>query len=167
MRSTFLHLAAVALVAAAPALHAQQSTYTDPQQRYTLLVPPGWRAEPQGGGVSLLNGPAYASVIRVPGQGAPKSLVEALAQRFPAQWQNFAGSSAGDAQFGGRPGAYGWFTGINPRGAEAVLKVVATVDGDSGYAMMISAPRADFPKYKQDLERIEAGFRLTAGAGGR
>ena len=27
----------------------------------------GWRAEPQGGGVSLLNGPAYASVIRVPG----------------------------------------------------------------------------------------------------
>ena len=165
MRSPALLLAA-ALLAGAPALHPQP-TYTNPQQRYPLQVPPGWRAEPQGGGVSLLNGPAYASVMRVPGKGAPRSLVEALAQRFPSQWQNFAGSSAGDAQFGGRPGAYGWFTGINPRGAEAVLKVVATVDGDSGYAMMISAPRADFPKYKLDLERIEAGFRLTPGAGGR
>ncbi|SFM14644.1 hypothetical protein [Variovorax sp. OV329] len=160
MRAPTLLLSAALLGACATTLHAQTS-YTDPEQRYTLQVPAGWRVEPQGGGVSLVNGPAYASVIRVSGRGAPKSLVEALAQRFPSQWQGFAGSSAGDTQFGGKPGAYGWFTGTNPLGIEAVLKLVATVDGESGYAMMISSPRSDFPKYKQDLEKIEAGFRLT------
>jgi hypothetical protein len=151
---------ATLLLAAAPLVHAQ-SPYTDPDARYTLQVPPGWRVEAQAGGVSLLKGPAYASVLKVGGRGAPKGLVEALGQKFLSQWQRFAGTSSGDVQFGGKPGAYAWFTGINPRGAEAVLKIVATVEGETGYAMVISALRSDFPAYKGDLEQIEAGFRLT------
>ncbi|MDM0021096.1 hypothetical protein [Variovorax saccharolyticus] len=157
MKHSFL---ATLLLAVVPLAHAQ-STYTDPDGRYSLQVPPGWRVEPQGGGVSLLKGPAYASLMKVGGRGAPKGLVEALGQKFPSQWQRFTGTSAGEVQFGGRPGAYAWFTGVDPRGTEAVLKIVATVEGETGYAMMSAAPRSDFPAYKADLEKIEAGFRLT------
>ncbi|HSV61096.1 MAG TPA: hypothetical protein VLJ19_19570 [Variovorax sp.] len=156
---------ATLLLAAAPlvAAHAQ-SIYSDPAGRYTLQVPSGWKVEPQGGGVSLLKGPAYASVLTAGGRGAPKGMVEALAQRVSSQWQHFTGTSAGDAQLGGKPGAYAWFTGVNPRGTEGVLKIAATVDGEIGYAMLMSAPRSEFAAYKGDLEQIEAGFRLTSGA---
>lgn len=154
---------ATLLLAAAPLVAQAQSIYSDPAGRYTLQVPSGWKVEPQGGGVSLLKGPAYASVLTAGGRGAPKGMVEALAQRVSSQWQRFTGTSSGDAQFGGKPGAYAWFTGVNPRGTEAVLKIVATVDGETGYVLMISAPRSDFATYKGDLEQIEASFRVTGG----
>ncbi|MDM0070507.1 hypothetical protein [Variovorax sp. J31P207] len=160
MRHPFL---AALMLAAVPLVHAQ-TTYTDPDGgRYALQVPPGWRVEAQSGGVSFLKGPAYASVMKVSGRGAPKGLVEAIGQKFPSQWPRFAGTSSGDALFGGKPGAYAWFTGVNPRGTEAVLKIVATVDGETGYVLMISAPRSDFATYKGDLEQIEASFRVTGG----
>ena len=159
------------LLAAAPLAaeltHAEPSTYSDPDGRFTLQVPNGWRVEPQGGGVSLLKGPAYASVLTAAGRGAPAGMVEALAQRFGSQWQRFAGTSSGNVQFGGKPGAYAWFTGVNPRGTEAVLKIAATVEAGTGYAMLISAPRSEFAAYKGELERIEAGFRLTSASGAR
>jgi hypothetical protein len=155
---------ATLLVAAAPLMVHAQSTYQDPAGRYTLQVPSGWQAEPQGGGVSLLKGPAYASVLTAAGRGAPKGMVEAIGQQVASQWQRFTGTSAGDVQFGGKPGAYAWFTGVNPRGTESVLKIAATVDGATGYAMIMSAPRSEFAAYKAELEQIEAGFRVTAGA---
>jgi len=157
-------LAALLLLAAPPArvpAHAQaDGSYADPAGRFTLQVPAGWKVEPQGGGVSLLKGPAYASVLTAAGRGAPQGMVEALSQRIGAQWQRFAGSSSGEAQLGGRPGAYAWYSGVNPRGTESVLKIAATVDGETGYAMLLSAPRGEFAGYKAELEQIEAGFRL-------
>ena len=153
------------LLAASSLVHAQ-SIYTDPEKSYKVQVPPGWRIETQPGGVSLLKGPAYASVLKVSGRGAPKAMVEALGQKFVSQWRRFDGASSGDSQFGGKPGAYAWFTGANPRGVDAVLKIVGTVDGEFGYAMMISAPRSDFANFKADFEKIESGFELT-GSGSR
>ena len=138
-----------------------QSIYADPDGRYKLQVPAGWEPQAQANGLNLLKGPAFVSVIKVKGQGTAQGLVEFLAQRIKSQWKNFQGASAGDSQIGGRPGAYGWFTGLNPKGIEAVLKIAATTDGESGYAMVFSAPRSEFASTKGDFERIEAGFELT------
>ena len=139
--------------------HAQ-SIYTDPDGHYKLQVPAGWQPQAQGNGLNLLKGPAFVTVVRMKGQGTPQSLIEFFAGRIKTQWKNFQGASAGDSQFAGRPGAYGWFSGINPRGVEAVLKIVATTDAESGYAMILSAPRNEFASNKGDFERIEAGFEL-------
>jgi hypothetical protein len=138
-----------------------QSVYTDPDGYYKLQVPPGWQAQTQANGLNLLKGSAFVSVVRMKGQGTPQSLVEFFAQRIKAQWKMFEGASAGDSQVGGRPGTYAWFTGINPKGNEAVLKIVATTDAESGYVMLLSAPRSDFGSTKADFERIEAGLELT------
>lgn len=137
-----------------------QDVYTDPAGSYRLAVPAGWQVQAQGGGVSLLNGPAYASLLTVGGRGAPAGLVEAIANNFLSQWQHFEGASSGAARFAGREGAYAWYTGANPRGVEAVVKIVATVAGDTGYVLMYSAPRADFGGFKADFERIEASVEL-------
>lgn len=150
----------VMLLTAASFGHAQ-SIYTDPDGYYKLQVPAGWKPEAQANGLNLLKGPAFVSLIKMKGQGTAQSLVEFLAQRIKSQWKNFEGASAGDSQIAGRPGAYGWFTGINPKGIETVLKIAATTDGESGYAMVLSAPRNEFASTKGDFERIEAGFELT------
>lgn len=136
------------------------SDYADPDGFYRLDVPEGWTLTSQANGISLTRGAAYASLIRMQGRGTPASLREFFAGRIGSQWRQFDGASAGDAGFGGRSGVFGWYTGINPRGVEAVLKIVTTTDNEFGYAMLISAPRQEFGAVKGDLERIEAGFRL-------
>jgi hypothetical protein len=138
-----------------------QTVHSDPDGYYKLQVPAGWQVQTQANGVSLLKESSYASALRMKGQGTPRALIEFFASRIGSQWKKFDGASAGDSQFGGRPGAYAWFTGINPKGIEAVLKIVTTTDGESGYAMLLSASRSDFASVKADFERIEAGFEIT------
>ena len=140
-----------------------QTAYSDPAGNYRLAVPAGWQVQPQGGGVSLLSGPAYASLIIVSGRGSPKGLVEAMAQNFLGQWRSFQGASTGDTRFAGNNGAYSWFTGVNPKGVESVLKIVATTDGEQGYALIYSAPRSTFGSRKADLESVEASIELLHG----
>ena len=113
----------------------RRSTYADPGAATPCRCPAAGEVEPQGGGVSLLKGPAYASLLTAAAAARPRGMVEALAQRVAPQWQRFSGTSSGEAQFGGKPGAYAWFTGVDPRGTESVLKIAATVDGETGYAM--------------------------------
>jgi hypothetical protein len=160
------HRLFMVLLLAVASLVQAQSNYTDAERSYKLHVPPGWQIETQPGGVSLIKGQAYASVWKVSGRGAPKGLVEALSRKIASQWKHFEGASSGNSQLGGKPGAYAWYTGVDPRGVDAVLKVVAVVDGEFGYALFVSAPRSNFDTFKGDFDKIEAGFELT-GAGNR
>jgi hypothetical protein len=149
----------MALFAVGPCL-ADDSVYSDPDGYYALRVPDKWEIHTQTNGVSLLRGQAYASVLRMKGRGTPGSLIEFFSSRIGSQWKQFDGANYGESGFGGKPGAFAWYTGLNPKGVEAVLKIVATADAESGYAMLMSVPRAEFPAVKADFEEIEKGFTL-------
>ena len=143
---------------------AAQSVYRDPQQRFTLRVPPGWT--PAGGesGANLVRGRAYASLAVMDSRSTAPELVSEVAGRVGQQWKAMNEVKRGTGLVGGREGAFAFFSGSNPAGAQAFLKISAVVVSGKGYVLFLSAPQAEFGGLKSDFDAIEAGF-LPAGTG--
>lgn len=152
-------VATLTLVVPWPAA-AADNIYADPDGHYRLLAPSGWKVNAQKQGVSLIRGQAYASLMHVRGEGEPKGLVEAMAQRITSQWQGFDGANSGDCRFAGQPGFCAWYTGTNPRGVAAVLKMAGTTGSGHGYVLFMSAPRKEFAAHKSEFERIQSSFEI-------
>jgi hypothetical protein len=154
------------VVATFSSLYAQKpQTFNDPQGRFTLQVPSGWRAVPLNADcVQIGNGGAYLTVI-VSG-GDPGMALDAVAHQFARQWRGFTKIHGGDVQLGGRAAESITYAGTNPQGADASLKLTSMNDGVRTYLIMISAPKAEFQRSQSALAQMEQSFRVNAGSGG-
>jgi hypothetical protein len=154
------------VVATFSPLYAQKpQTFNDPQGRFTVQVPSGWRAVPLNADcVQIGNGGAYLTVI-VSG-GDPGMALDAVVHQFAGQWRGFTKIHSGDVQLGGRAAESVTDAGTNPQGAEASLKLTGMSDGVRTYLIMISAPKAEFQRSRSALDQMEQSFHVNAGSGG-
>ena len=141
---------------------AAASTYRDPQGRFQIPVPPGWTADKAGDGARISRGSTYANVLVADGASTPSALVQQIAQQVGTQWKNFRMVQNGQWNLGGLPSEFGVYTGTNPKGLPALLRIVAT----SGFVLLMSVPQNDWEAFKADLRQIEAEFSTGRPPGG-
>ena len=161
-----LRFVLVLLLLGAFVLPAFGATFRDPHGKYTLDVPKGWTAMAMDGGDAIVTSQsAYVRVVNVPGGGKDIDVVKRTISQVGAQWQNFKQTSSDSATLSGQRGIGVFFTGVNPKGVAAIMRIVAAPFGEDAFMLIMSAPNADFVKVQDALKQIEAGF--TAGTGAK
>ena len=138
------------------------STYRHPMG-FSILVPSGWRTDVQQSGVNVSKESAYVSVMVVEGSGSPHGLLEAIVSRVSSQWKQWQPVKRESCNLAGMDGACGWYTGVNPRGNDASLKVAAAGKDGKGYILFVGAPRQNYADFSRDLDSIEKSFSLSGG----
>jgi hypothetical protein len=138
---------------------ASAQTYSDPRQRFTLVVPDGWTAEPFGQGVKIARGAAYDLVTDASGEN-PQGLVDGLTRQFGGQWTKFQQLKRGTATVAGQPAPFSFNSGVNPKGVPSFLKVLVVSSEGRTFALIGSAPEKDFLALKAGFDRVEQSFQV-------
>ena len=150
---------ALSLVAI-PCARCQSGTYTDPQHRYTVSIPSGWRAtQLNSDAVQFSNGTAYLTAMVLGGD--PATSMNALARQTAGQWRGFAEANHGAMRLAGRQGSYATYSGTNPAGAAAYLILMSAADAGRTFLLMESAPQGDFGRIKPGFDEIERSLRIA------
>jgi hypothetical protein len=147
----------------APAPALQATAYRDPRGRFQLFLPAGWQARDVGDATSFSRGDASLNVLVADGAQPPAQVVSNLSRQVGQQWQGFTPVQNGEWKLGGAPAAYGMFSGANPRGAPALMRIVAAVSGGRNYVLIASVPRGDWDALKSDLQRMEESLAFATG----
>jgi hypothetical protein len=153
-------------VPVAPAPVRQPETgpiYRDPKRRFEIAVPAGWSAAESEGGVRISRGNAYANVVLFEGAGGGWSVAEQVVRQVGQQWRDFQEIQRGDTQLGTLPAKLGVYSGVNPKGVPALLKVIAAAGPGHTYMLLLSAPQNEFGTVGADLSQIEQGFSTGGG----
>jgi hypothetical protein len=145
---------------------AQGSIYSDPQRRFHVRVPVGWRASASENGAALSRGSGFVNVLVVDGERPGRDLVAALTGQVGQQWRDFQQLQTGGSTLAGLRADYAVSVGTNPKGIPALLKVIATTGQGRTFALMVSAPQAEFESVKADLTQIERSFSLGGQVSG-
>ena len=132
---------------------------------YTFDVPAGWTAMSLGGdGTIVTSGDAYVRIVKVPGGGKDEQLVKRVIDQVGAQWTQFKQDERGQAKLAGSDGIYLFLSGVNPKGVEATMRIVAAPVGDDAYMLIMSAPKQEFLPLREAFKQIEHTFALSSGA---
>lgn len=150
------------LAAIAPGQSAQAqetgvgSVYRDPQDRFSVLVPPGWTAAGPGeGGIRLSRGEAYCTITAIDGDAPAREVVTQAVGRFASQWQDFQVVGPGERTIAGRRGFYAQATGLSVGTVVSILKLWAIPFGTRTIVLISVAPRSETSSLESDLESIE------------
>ena len=166
MRSHAALCLVLVLCAAGWAQAQGASTFNDPQGRFSVQVPASWTAtQLNSDAVQLSSGAGYATVLVLP-NGDPAAAIDAIARQTAGQWRGFAEARRGDTRLSGLAGKYVTYAGLNPRGVDSYLEMLAVYRGGNTYLLMMAAPKAQFAAVKTALDQIERSFTLAAGAAG-
>ncbi|MBV8819356.1 MAG: hypothetical protein JO022_13440 [Acidobacteriaceae bacterium] len=131
-----------------PASQASSTVYRDAQGRFSVDIPPGWTADPQGEngsqGVKLSAGSSWALIGPFGGATNAADVVVKLATQFQSQYKNFSMAKHAPVTSNGHAAEYGVFTGVNPQGTRVTLMIAGIAAGGDHYlAMMTSCPWAE------------------------
>jgi hypothetical protein len=162
----FFAAALLASLLAAPERAAAQAppNYRDPQGRFSLRIPPGWKTvQMNSDAVQFSSGAGFVTLLTLPSTD-PDLMLNAIATSTGKQWKNFTGARRGNANFGGLPGKYATYSGVNPMGSDSYFELLGVSDGSLTYLLLTSAPKADFTRMKDAFDQIERSFTLTAPA---
>lgn len=135
-----------------------------PSVPYTFDVPAGWTTTSLGDdGTMVSSGDAYVRIVKIPGGGKDELLVRRVVDQIGEQWKQFKQDERGQAKLAGSTGIYLFFSGVNPKGIEATMRIVAAPFGDDAYMLIMSAPTKDFLNIKEAFKQIEHTFALSPG----
>ena len=138
---------------------ADDAIYRDPRQpSFTLLVPDGWTAETNRGGVTIRRGTSWAQVNVKPGIAEPSAVLVQVRPQFERQWKNFREVESGEVMLSGYKGAYAVYTGIPPSGVNEITKLLTMTTGQMTYVLVIGARPDEYRLVRGDLDRIQASF---------
>ncbi|HLJ54767.1 MAG TPA: hypothetical protein VKT77_06970, partial [Chthonomonadaceae bacterium] len=153
-------VAGLASATARTAVAAQARKASAP---YTFEVPAGWSATSLGdGGTIVARGDAYVRLVRVAGGGKDELLVKRVVDQIGEQWTQFKQDERGSAKLAGSDGIYLFLSGVNPKGVESTLRIVAAPFGDDAYMLIMAAPTRDFLNLKDAFKQIEHTFALSS-----
>lgn len=118
--------------------------YRDPGGRFTVSIPGGWTAAPQGGGVQISQGSSWMTIGPFAGVARPQDVVDQLQGQFAGQYKNFTRTKAGPFQLNGRAAALGMYEGVNPKGTAVALVVIGVAGpGQTQFAILSSVAQSD------------------------
>jgi len=145
---------------AAPRAGAPAGAYDDPGGRFRIALPPGWSAEPfpGGQGAVLSRGDASLSVMVLPGSSTAAEHLESILRQVRAQWKEPAETRRGEGKAGGRTAPLVEIAGVDPKGAKARARLLALVEGGTGFVLLLSAPAASFDAILSEGESMLASF---------
>jgi hypothetical protein len=133
----------------APMAASGGNTYNDPQGAFSIVIPQGWTASPQGdngaGGVQIAQGASWAVISPFANVKQPSDVVINIAGQLQTQYKNMTIGQHGPSKFNGHLDmAFAMYTGINPKGA-AVSIVIIGIAAPAGryFAVMSSIPQSD------------------------
>jgi hypothetical protein len=106
----------------------------------------------------ISQGNTYVNLIVVDGLSSVAGFMQTMAQQYHDQWKNFQSLQTGKWTLAGSPGEYGMYSGVNPQGVSALLRIVVASESGKGFLMLTSVPQSDWEAQKADLQRIEQGF---------
>ena len=151
----------------APAGEAPADTYTDPEGRFSVTVPPGWQADGMGAdGVSIRRGATYTQLVIGPDAEGPQAVVTALLQQIARQWSQLRAGNSQAVTLGGHAGFYQMATGLNPKGVPARVYVAAAPLAVGTAIVLITAvPEAEFEQNKDGLALVQLSLRLRNDGG--
>jgi hypothetical protein len=145
----------------AQAVSKNAAEYRDPQNRFSLSAPRGWKVRALGDSVQVVREDSYVSVIVFDHTTDARETINTLSQNIGKKWKNFQSAGATEAALAGRSAQIATFSGTNPQGIEAVLQLQCVVSGQTAYVLVISAPKPQFPQ--QGLAEIARSFTLLSG----
>src|SRR5438552_18299692 len=80
------------------------STYRDPNGRFTMIVPAGWRQTSGEGFVRIERGSASAIVLAMDDSQSPQATVANILQEIGHRWTSFQQQDSAAVTFGTQPG---------------------------------------------------------------
>ncbi len=134
-----------------------ENVESDPQHRFTIVVPLGWKVTTTADAMKLTMGDSFIQILHFPGQGsALKVLQVAMSQAS----ESFAGGQPlqqGDTVFGGEHAIFANYAAYDDRSVSVYLRFVAT---DSGWVFYAGSPQSGFTTLRETFLKIEHSFQL-------
>jgi hypothetical protein len=132
------------------------SLYRDPQDRFSVIVPPEWTAAGfVQGGVTLARGDARCTVTAIEGGAPAREIVAETIHRFEKQWQDFEVVGPGERTVAGRRGLYAQATGLSAGADASVLRLWAIPYGLRTLLLIAVLPQGQYASAQAGLERIQ------------
>lgn len=148
-----------ALACTAPAAE-QPSVYHDAKERFSIMVPAGWKARGMGDSVQIVREDSYVSVLVFDHTDDVNALLDQLSQQMGKKWKRFEPAGRGDLRLAGNKASIASFKGVNAEGAEAELKLSGILVHTTAFVLVRGALLRDLPKVSQTLDEIEETFAL-------
>lgn len=159
-RNTLPIFAAGLVFALAGALSAE--VYNNQAGQYSIEVPNGWTAMPQGENVYVSSGKsAYALVLIITGGGAQPSRVAQVTDQFGQQWREYKRTNDGPVTLDGVGGRYAIYYGFNPIGVRAVVRAVSAPRGADAIVYIFSCPAQEGNQWMPVAQAMEASLRFN------
>jgi hypothetical protein len=135
-----------------------ENVQSDPQHRFTIVVPLGWKVTTSAETMKLTMGDSFIQILHFPGQAsAMKVLQVAMSQAS----ESFAGGQPlqqGETAFGGEHAIFANYAAYDDRSVSVYLRFVAT---DSGWVFYAGSPQSGFTTLRETFLKIEHSFQLT------
>ncbi len=143
--------------ATAPSPQPESGTlYRDPQDRFTVIVPPEWNAAGLvEGGVRLTRGESSCTITVIDGGASAREIAVETVRRFERQWQDFEVIGPGERTVAGRRGLYAQATGLSAGVNPSVMKLWAIPYGVRTLLLIAVTPRDQDASTQASLERIQ------------
>jgi hypothetical protein len=137
--------------------HAENAE-SDPQHRFTIVVPLGWKVTTTTDAMKMTMGDSFIQILHFPGQG---SAVKVLQVAMSQASESFAGGQPlqqGETTFGGERAIFANYAAYDDRSVSVYLRFVAT---DSGWVFYAGSPQSGFTTLRETFLKIEHSFQLT------
>lgn len=130
----------------------------DPQNRFSVLVPLGWRVINSPDKMQLTMGDSFVHILHAPGN---VSAMQALQYAVGQAGEMFAGGQSlehGETTLGGEHALFANYSGYDDRSVAMYIRFVAT---DSGWVFYAGSPQSGFTTLRDTFLKIEHSFQLT------
>jgi hypothetical protein len=154
-------LIAILVVIASSAAAVADTVQKDPQNRFTITVPVGWRVTTTDESMKLTMGDTVITILHLDGQKTALTALQAGIAQTSEGFQGGQEMQHGEAMLGGEHALFANYSAIDDRSIEVYLRFVAT---DSGWVFFASATQNGFSALHDTLVRIERSFQLTPKA---
>lgn len=140
--------------------------YSDPQGSFTLTIPQGWKAVPQGQngehGVQITQGRSWALVAPFSNVNQPGDVVNNLAGQIQSQYKNFTLGQHGPMKLNGFDAAVAMFSGTNLQGVPVSLVIMGVAaPGGHMFAVMSSVPQGEEQNSNPALSSMVESLRFA------
>jgi hypothetical protein len=157
MRIVKPFLVASLLLGVLVAMALADTEQNDPNHRFTVEVPSGWRVVATPDEMRLSMGDTLIVIRHLDGVDSAKKALIATVQQMSEGYAGFMAMEQGETTFGGQHSVFANFSGYDDRSISVYLRCVAT---DSGWAFFAASPQSGFSTLRDTLIRIERSFKL-------